>query len=98
MKYILILSIIFLLFFGACSIEQINQKSVSMGDEGYLVLTGSLGGKEVIINEQPVNVGYSQKLGLKSGTYNLEILSSGIVLLKRSVFITAGQIVEVRVP
>lgn len=98
MKYVLTLSIILLLFLSACSVEMINQKSVAMGNEGYLVLTGSLNGKEVIINEEPVNVGYSQKLGLKSGTYNLQILSSGKLLLKRSVFITAGQIVEVSVP
>ncbi|MDD3910518.1 MAG: hypothetical protein PHN86_11290 [Proteiniphilum sp.] len=65
---------------------------------GYVLLLGNLDGRRVLINEKSVIIDEGNRFGLRSGTYNLEIRSDDRIVVKRVVYITAGQTVEVKVP
>ncbi|MCB5278893.1 MAG: hypothetical protein PHI70_10320 [Proteiniphilum sp.] len=98
MKQVLLICCMLLFILSACSVHKMNQNAVAEDNFGYVLLLGNLDGRRVLINEKSVIIDEGNRFGLRSGTYNLEIRSDDRIVVKRVVYITAGQTVEVKVP
>lgn len=94
--FIIILTLVILL--SACSVQKIKHEAKSLEDEGYLKLNGDLQDRVVTLNGQVLSTELGLRFALKSGTYDLLISEAGQPILKRTVFITGGQTVEISLP
>ena len=94
--FISILTLVILL--SACSVQKIKHEAKTLEDEGYLKLNGDLQNRVVMLNGQALSTELGQRFALKSGTYDLLVSEAGQPILKRTVFITSGQTVELSIP
>ncbi len=94
----IILGLAILMLLSACSVEKIKHNTTALENTGYLQIKGDLLGKSVTLNGQSVNPEEGQRFALQSGSYELLITEGEKQVLKRTVFISGGQTVELSVP
>lgn len=101
MKPGIIALLIGILLLSACSVNRYNDSSTMTPDYGILKLVGDPLGREVTLNKERIPLDPEKEVNifeLQSGTYDLEIVYQGRVLVSRKILISTGQTNEVRMP
>jgi len=103
------ISALFVLLLSACSTQ--FQAVTQVDDKAYLQLSGNFIGSVLQLNNQPpisladgnvetfnLNGATVAKFELSTGSHQVQVTRDGQVLVKRTLFVSQGNTIEVRVP